>query len=115
MTTERAREVADYLEKVTIAKRVSATSAARMAGLTPAQGRSLFSGRELPTRDQALRIAMSMAMRPDEAKLLLRLTGNEPLKQDDTRDRLLADCLGEGLSIQKASELLVDRGERTLD
>ena len=114
MTTDKVTRAADYLESTLKAKRISAASAARMAGLTPAQGRNLFSGRELPTRDQALRIALSMAMRPDEANRLLRLTGNEPLMQDEARDRLLADCLEKGLSIQKASELLADCGERTL-
>ena len=86
MTTDKVTRAADYLESALRAKRISAASAARMAGLTPAQGRNLFSGRELPTRDQALRIALSMAMRPDEANRLLRLTGNEPLMQDEARD-----------------------------
>lgn len=106
MDTDNAESFVAHLATLLEAKRVSARSAARMAGLTRTQGGAIFSGDRRPSRDEVLCIALAAAVGAREADRLLTLSGNAPLDPADGRDRIIARCLDQGLSPQKTNELL---------
>ena len=112
MDTDNAESFAAQLATLLETKRVSARSAARMAGLTRTQGEAIFSGDRRPSRDEVLCIALAAAVGAREADRLLTLSGNAPLDSTVGRDQAIARCLEQGLSPQKTNELLRGLGEQ---
>jgi len=73
-------------------------------------GYHIFSGHRKPMRDKLLQIAFGFPLDEKETQRLLRSGGQRTLYVRDKRDSVLLFCLGKGVDLLQAEELLLRLG-----
>lgn len=91
-------------------KNLTATVLFKRAGIDKFYGYEITSGTKRPSRDELLRILISLNLSVDEAQETLKSSGYPPLYKDDERDSVILFAIKQGGDVSQIDETLSDMG-----
>ena len=107
-------ELSDYLDGLLSAKGLSRAMAIKTADLSTNYAYQIFSGREHPSRDKLIRLAVGMELDLEETSRLFKLAGVNELYPRSKRDAVLMYCIEHGVPVIEIDLLLDELNLYTL-
>lgn len=108
------RKLKDYLFELLGARGIKRADVCRESKLNSTFVYDIFSGKSLPGRDNALRLAFGLRCNLRETQRLLRLAGASELWPKSRRDAIVIWCIERGMSRACTDDELYRLGEKTL-
>lgn len=100
----------DYLNYLLFKKGILVADVVRGSYLDKGYVYQIFSGKKTPARDKLIAIAFGLHLSGEEAKRMLKISGNRDLYARDARDAIILFCLQRNMPIYEANELLSTNG-----
>lgn len=97
---------AEYLKRLLKAKNLSRKEVVEASWIDFGYAPHIFSGRNVPTREKVLMIALAMKLSPKEADYLLYYAGREKLYARNPHDAIIIFALERGKTVLETNELL---------
>lgn len=97
---------AEYLKRLLKSKNLSRKEVVEASWIDFGYAPHIFSGRNVPTREKVLMLALAMKLSPKEADYLLYYAGREKLYARNPHDAIIIFALERGKTVLETNELL---------
>ena len=108
------RTLADYLNELLEARKLSRGKLAKIAGMNASYVYDIFSGAKKPRRDNALMLAFALGCSLRQTQRILRLAGVDELWPKVRRDAVIIWCIDRGYTREECDDELYGLGERAI-
>jgi len=105
---------AEYLKRIMAEKNFKQRDVIDGSYVGSGYGPHIFSGRNIPSREKVLMIALAMKLSPDEANYLLYYAGHENLYARNPWDAIIRFALEKQKTVEETNELLRDSNMKLL-
>lgn len=105
---------AEYLKRLISAKNLSRKQIIDDSYVGSGYGPHIFSGRNIPSREKVILLALAMKLSPEETNYLLYYAGHEKLYARNSWDAIIRFALEKNKTIDETNQLLADSGMKLL-